>query len=344
MALINSYSAKSLDKNEIWEKSLKTKIVRVLSTIQIALTVVTSGIVIFLMTTEFARSWSPTESTIGLVFTILPAVSAISTFITATRKSFLTYIGFSRMAHASVPQKFEDVLECTICLDVPASPIHHCVNGHIVCGICVEKIETCGICKDPNFQVSILAERLSRQLDFKLKCPNFDAGCKELISATEIKKHKDTCYYRDVSCDEWKVTRCTGKKIAMKDYIKHLEEQHNNKTISNVSFFYSIECKDGIFIVLDLSMCAWVTIMGSEKEAKKYNYEYKVFKTIEEGRKIELAWTLPVVAFHDRPKYIEGLPYYVNIPMNKLLEFCNPNDHETYKYKFTWSCTILKNI
>ncbi|OXA62802.1 E3 ubiquitin-protein ligase sina [Folsomia candida] len=216
------------------------------------------------------------------------------------------------MAHASVPQKFEDVLECTICLDVPASPIHHCVNGHIVCGICVEKIETCGICKDPNFQVSILAERLSRQLDFKLK---------------------------DVSCDEWKVTRCTGKKIAMKDYIKHLEEQHNNKTISNVSFFYSIECKDGIFIgnrqwlayiikkedhtflvhtkiVLDLSMCAW----------------------------IELAWTLPVVAFHDRPKYIEGLPYYVNIPMNKLLEFCNPNDHETYKYKFTWSCTILKNI
>lgn len=33
-------------------------------------------------------------------------------------------------------------------------------------------------------------------------------------------------------------------------------------------------------------MCAWVTIMGSEKEAKKYNYEYKVFKTIEEGRKV----------------------------------------------------------
>lgn len=28
----------------------------------------------------------------------------------------------------------EHVLECTICLDVSASPIHNCGNGHIICG------------------------------------------------------------------------------------------------------------------------------------------------------------------------------------------------------------------
>lgn len=64
-----------------------------------------------------------------------------------------------------------DVLECTICLDIPASPIHNCVNGHIVCGICRDYIITCGICTG-QLAVSALAERVSRQVGW-LVSPNY---------------------------------------------------------------------------------------------------------------------------------------------------------------------------
>ncbi len=59
--------------------------------------------------------------------------------------------------------KIEDLLECTICLDVPASPIHACRNGHVICGICFDKVQECGICES-YLAVCPFAERISRQV------------------------------------------------------------------------------------------------------------------------------------------------------------------------------------
>lgn len=67
------------------------------------------------------------------------------------------------MAQGTPRPELEDVLECTICLDWPASPVHNCANGHIICGICADKIEKCGTCQT-DLQISILGERLSRQV------------------------------------------------------------------------------------------------------------------------------------------------------------------------------------
>jgi len=61
------------------------------------------------------------------------------------------------------PPNLLDALECTICLDTPVSPIHECDNGHIVCGVCAERMTECGMCKT-KLQISKLAERLSRQV------------------------------------------------------------------------------------------------------------------------------------------------------------------------------------
>jgi hypothetical protein len=65
--------------------------------------------------------------------------------------------------------QLQDVLECTICIDVAASPIHTCANGHIICGICSDKITKCGLCQAA-FAVSPLAERLSRQVKINNEC------------------------------------------------------------------------------------------------------------------------------------------------------------------------------
>lgn len=64
--------------------------------------------------------------------------------------------------------KLREAIECTICLDVPPSPIHNCDNGHIICGICAKKVKKCGLCGS-DLQVSTLAERLSRQVSLAIK-------------------------------------------------------------------------------------------------------------------------------------------------------------------------------
>ncbi len=66
--------------------------------------------------------------------------------------------------------KLEEILECTICLDVPASPIHNCTNGHVVCGICQDKVKNCGLCQGV-LAVCPFAERISKQVNpYALKC------------------------------------------------------------------------------------------------------------------------------------------------------------------------------
>jgi hypothetical protein len=57
-----------------------------------------------------------------------------------------------------------ELLECTICLDVAAFPIFNCVpNGHIICGICHEKVKECGMCKSP-LSLSVFGEALSKKV------------------------------------------------------------------------------------------------------------------------------------------------------------------------------------
>ncbi|OXA42342.1 E3 ubiquitin-protein ligase Siah2 [Folsomia candida] len=104
------------------------------------------------------------------------------------------------MQNKKARRKLRAALDCTICLDSPASPINRCQNGHIVCGICAGKVGECGVCKT-KLQVSVMAERLSRQLDLKCNCPYFESGCVNPVAAADVKDHLAKCYFRDVTCE-----------------------------------------------------------------------------------------------------------------------------------------------
>ncbi len=61
--------------------------------------------------------------------------------------------------------EIRDELECTICLDLSASPIYTCKNGHVICGICFDKkIEKCPSCQASPLEICPFAERLSRKV------------------------------------------------------------------------------------------------------------------------------------------------------------------------------------
>ncbi|OXA45721.1 putative E3 ubiquitin-protein ligase SINAT1 [Folsomia candida] len=232
-----------------------------------------------------------------------------------------------------VRPEFGDHLDCTICLDLPASPIHSCANGHLICGICADKVQKCGMCQTA-LHVSAFAERLSRQLDLKLSCLNQNSGCTEVISATEMKKHLLNCSYRDIICIEGS-SRPT--KVAMHEYVKHLKEHHqcrerssrrysltlkDNKISLDVSGHkWPIEIleKDGNTFLLHSRIGAdtasfWMTVLGGKETAEKYMFEFKLLKDIAGGKQVEASWKMPVFAFHERPIYVKCLPYYVVMP------------------------------
>ena len=39
-------------------------------------------------------------------------------------------------------------LECPVCLETPkAGPLYQCENGHILCSVCIEKVQECPQCR-----------------------------------------------------------------------------------------------------------------------------------------------------------------------------------------------------
>ncbi|OXA47195.1 E3 ubiquitin-protein ligase SINAT5 [Folsomia candida] len=225
------------------------------------------------------------------------------------------------------PPPLRDALDCTICLEAPASPINRCQNGHIVCGICAGKVVQCGLCKT-RLQKSILAERLSRQLELKRNCPNSESGCVNPIAAADFKDHVATCYYRDVTC-------ClngnnTLEKIAISDYPAHLQKIHKIKftEISDGEWatgeyhflmdgdkfadsrqrdINMILKKDKAIFLIHFCNDAdqykfWVSLLADAKEAKKHSIKLKISNHIDVETQIGLSFTVPALAFHDLAK------------------------------------------
>ncbi|XP_035700782.1 E3 ubiquitin-protein ligase sina-like isoform X1 [Folsomia candida] len=218
------------------------------------------------------------------------------------------------MVESRAPRDLGDFLNCTICLDEPASPIHSCANGHIICGICVEKVKKCGLCQ-ADLKMSDLAERLSRQFDFKLTCGNENEGCKEIVAAAEMKTHLKNCYYREIICTEFKNEVCGKAEVAMSDYAKHLQDRHKciggtrNFTLmltdgnivheAGALFPIGILEKDGkVFLQLshigeDASVYFWMTVLGSKETAEEYMFDFEHTKAGRRRRVKPLKCPLP---------------------------------------------------
>ena len=50
-----------------------------------------------------------------------------------------------------------DLLECPVCMDtIKSVPIYQCANGHVICKDCIEKLNSCPICRNDSSLVRIL--------------------------------------------------------------------------------------------------------------------------------------------------------------------------------------------
>ena len=60
-----------------------------------------------------------------------------------------------------------DLLECPVCTEtIKSVPVYQCANGHVICKICIEKLNNCPICRNDSALVrSLKLENIIERLE-----------------------------------------------------------------------------------------------------------------------------------------------------------------------------------
>jgi len=155
---------------------------------------------------------------------------------------------YQKMISRDEPEndKTHGILECPVCLEIPAKPIYQCSNGHLICKLCHSKVNLCPVCRDKlnkqgplrnltaehllesinNNEVSqskeVILPRASMAEPRRL-CKYKGNGC-ELRARTngELLQHQKDCKYRLVFCPD---LRCS-KRIPLAKLFLHINDDH----------------------------------------------------------------------------------------------------------------------
>jgi hypothetical protein len=102
-------------------------------------------------------------------------------------------------------ERLQEVMRCPVCLDLPrGGEAYVCINGHIVCETCKEKVVAmCPVCRVSAlwsicpFYKRIAAEFLSQ---IRAVCAYTASGCRHKLDLFLVSRHEEKCYYRPIYC------------------------------------------------------------------------------------------------------------------------------------------------
>lgn len=103
----------------------------------------------------------------------------------------------SGMKRKSFGWTVEDSIACGICLEFLSAPVFQCINAHIICSACINKVPQgrCPVCR------AGLNEKVGNKLMDKVlgcyhKVCKFE-GCNNFFSLTNIETHQSSCIFND---------------------------------------------------------------------------------------------------------------------------------------------------
>lgn len=96
------------------------------------------------------------------------------------------------MSLTDVIIKMLGVLECPVCFEYVTPPVMQCVEGHILCGTCREKLNSCPSCEKEFCNIRI------RSLDAIAEAmlyPCRNEGCDLLLNLSDRTRHENQCTF-----------------------------------------------------------------------------------------------------------------------------------------------------
>ena len=142
----------------------------------------------------------------------------------------------------------QESLTCVICGNLMLPPLKQCLNGHLVCNVCLVSIRrvkggkaaaVCPTCRVEGIEGRNLAlEHLASKR--KWPCLAANNGCTQRLEYCDLKKHKSTCRYNQLACcpiadcDE-----CLG--VDAEKVCAHLSSKHG------ITDVLRTEADDGVF-------------------------------------------------------------------------------------------------
>lgn len=142
-------------------------------------------------------------------------------------------------------EKTHGILECPVCLELPAKPIYQCSNGHLICKLCHSRVKLCPVCRDKlndqaplrNLTAEHILESINnndapseykealrpRRPSATVLCRNKEHGCEYRGKTNgELIQHQKECKYRLVFCPD---LRCS-RKIPLAKLFVHINDDH----------------------------------------------------------------------------------------------------------------------
>ena len=68
---------------------------------------------------------------------------------------------------SDIEEYLRDLLECPVCMEtIKSVPVYQCINGHVICNVCIEKLNNCPICRNDSALVrSLKLENIVQRLE-----------------------------------------------------------------------------------------------------------------------------------------------------------------------------------
>jgi len=202
----------------------------------------------------------------------------------------------------SLPDWVAESLDCPVCLKIIKDPpIYLCEKGHGLCSTCREQLKAedkpCPVCRGKltdtrNLAVENFLEKLP-----KTRC-KYDGCTFERSEKQLVKNHEDQdCREKPVKC------RLCPESVAMSKMVSHLETKHNKKSIgfTNIDEEWGVrtsatwrggvvkqathplgKVNNDLEVILNWESydenikMSWISLTGTAKEAKKYEYTLKL--------------------------------------------------------------------
>ncbi|XP_049874759.1 E3 ubiquitin-protein ligase siah-1-like isoform X3 [Pectinophora gossypiella] len=185
-------------------------------------------------------------------------------------------------------------LTCTKCNKYMKPPIHLCVDGHSICGICYEKSYQCHVCQKEFALIrSVVLESLANKVLF----PCTNDGCPKHATLPILEKHTAHCQYRIINCfmarvygeckwegraGEWMDHCFTDHKTRVTELpFITVKDKWDAKRTEPVLNYFLLRCFDKVFNVYQIydkrgGRMMW-TVLVNDEHAERFYFEVDLF-------------------------------------------------------------------